>query len=101
MIKSGSIVLAIIATIGLTACIKPGEFPSKEQRDEAKQIAVDHEAQRINQAKTLVNDFIFVKNKESNLCFAYNNKAISSGHYIVLTPIVVQVPCENVEKLLK
>lgn len=93
--------IMLITIISLSGCIKSGELPSKEQKEEAKKIAVDNEAQRVNQAKNVVNDFIFVKNKESNLCFAYNDKAIFSAGRIFNIPIVVQVPCENVEKLIK
>jgi hypothetical protein len=91
----------LIVIISLSGCVKSGDFPSKEDKEEAKKIAVDYETQRINQAKNLVNNFIFVKNKESNLCFAYNDKAVFSAGHIFNIPILVQVPCENVEKLIK
>lgn len=98
---NGKIMIILIAIIGLSGCMKSGEFLTKEQKEEAKKIAVDYEKQKINQAKILVNNFIFVKNKESNLCFAYSEKPFFSAGHIFNLPIVTQVPCENIEKLLK
>lgn len=87
--KSKSAILIALVLATLTACDSRATYPGDETKSYTRLRLEDY-------ARATVRDLVYVKDKKTDLCYAYTTRG--SGNTI--TEILTNVPCEQAEKEL-